>query len=155
LRSLIGVVATTLITLGLTHWLVVVKGVAEPLVPGPDRVVERFVGVLSTRPAQALPLLAPDLREHTTPQDLEQLDHLLRARYRSYRFLSGGREVREGDEARYAALVEVGEGQPLRPVFELRRDRRTGLWQISSLKSLRNLAQPVPGEPTTEALISI
>lgn len=144
-----------MLALAAIHWLVVVQGVAEPLVPGPERVVAQFITGLATRPAQVLLLLEQNLRDQTSVDDLRRLDAQLRRKYQGYQFQSGGHEVREEHSVQYVTLLKISDGRTIKPVFELRRNHSTGMWQITSFRHLSLLARPVPQRPAQEVLISI
>ena len=132
----------TALGLALARWLVVAHGVQEPLIPGPEQVVQSFLCELGTSPQQALRTLAPSLRLRTSAMDLLRIDQMLRCRCGSYAFQPGGRVRCLPGGVEYVGLLRTPAGETLQAPIRLRRDPLTGLWQITSLSGLMKLTSP-------------
>jgi hypothetical protein len=138
------ILGTLLVLAGLIALLAgLVRGldVAEPLVPDPESVSNSFVGALSAgRYEIARQELSDDLKSQISAGDLRELDEEMQQQFGAYRPVPGGEPQKNGDQAIYEVQVDTESGKRLQPVFELERDPRTGLWQITSFDELRGLS---------------
>lgn len=138
MRAFAAVLLVVLLATAIVGWLVLDRGVAEPLVPDPETVVQTFMTSLSARRYEpARQQLSDDLRAQTSVADLRRLDDALRERYGAYAFELGGSGQQAGDRATYRARVDTERGGTVTPAFELERSAGTGLWEITSLEELR------------------
>lgn len=142
MKQFLAVLALTAVSVALVGRLVVAEGIAEPLVPSPERVVQSFVQALSAgRYEPARQQLSDDLQSRVGVGALRALDQGLQARYSGYQFEPGGQAEKQGERVIYRARIATAAGTSLQPAFALRRNPQTGLWEITSFDELAAQAQ--------------
>ncbi|MDQ4076069.1 MAG: hypothetical protein M3220_07460 [Chloroflexota bacterium] len=142
MKAFFSMLLFVLISVALVGWLVRGQEVGEPLIPGPENVVQNFVKALASHHYEAARAqLSDELGMQTPVQELKQLDQALTGQYGTYDLHPHGQEQKQADQATYQALIQTARGEVLHPTFTLQRAQDSGLWEIMSFEELVAAAQ--------------
>jgi hypothetical protein len=130
-RTIVALVAITVIALGLDAGLLRHHRLRDLLTPDPAKVVQGFVGAIAAaRPDVARRQLADETRARLSAQELAARAAEFRARHGHYRFEDAGVR-RRGDVAEVQARLRTERAGTVERRFRLVRESDTRLWKIT------------------------
>jgi hypothetical protein len=116
------------------------QGATTFIVPPPDTVAEEFVRALKAhRYEGAKNELSAELQQQVSDEELTRLVYALGAGHQGIEEAHGESAEEQGDTATATVQVKLGSGQEESLEFALRKEQ--GEWKLSSIDSLRQLAQ--------------